>query len=247
MEQRNRMAAFAGSLAPAPLHVLALLPLASATDLDRTGLFLACAAFLVVFGFVLHAVESRFYFTGEAAVPGRAWAGGIGLFLALAAVVALVAPRGPGDARDLAAAVRHWAAGEPRGAFLPVALSTVAFMVLYCVIGSLTWPFVRRHYEGPGATLSLRVPSGPVVVGLQLGRGLAATVALLPLLAGLDEGIRGPVAWGLLVLPLGATFAVAPMIQAPRDWPLSLRLKHGVEILVFVALQAFAWWRFVVA
>lgn len=225
------------------LHILAMIPLARATILDWPGLLVAGTAYFVLFGFLLHAVEAYFYFR-ERIVTRRHLVQGVFVFTLVAFVSSLWAFSGANHNVSLLSAIEDWGSTRSGTQLLPIVYSSLSFMVTYCIVGSATWPFVRKYYDSPNADLALCVPSGKLVIALQLGRGLIATLALVPLVSGLGESAVSVRTWGYLALTLSATFAVAPMLAAPREWPIRLRVIHGVEIVVFVTIQSFFWWIF---
>ncbi len=224
-------------------HVLAIAPLVCVVNLDRPGLLIACTAYFVVFGFLLHAIESLFYFAKRIWTV-RLFLGGLLTFICVGIVASLLIPRSIDEEVDLVTAIKTWWSAESHNAVFDIAYSSIAFMVNYCVIGSATWPFVRKYYENPDSLLGLRVPPGRVIIALQLGRGFLATIALIPLITGLGNHAPHVSTWGYLAVSLSVTFGIMPMVMAPKDWPLRLRILHGIEIIFFVALQSLAWWWF---
>ena len=226
------------------LTLAAYVPLCQGVRLHTMGLYLALALVLVLLGFVLHAIEGAVFTEGPAPVRGKHWVGGIGAGLVYAGVAAWILSESGATAgvREL---VGEWFAARGPRAWRLLAYSALSYMVSYCVIGSATYPFVRSYYEDPESPLRLRVPSGKVVIGLQLARGAVATLALLPLLAGLPETADLSWAWPRLALAMVATLSVVPMLGAV-GWPIRLRLLHGVEITVFALVQSFAWSWFLV-
>jgi hypothetical protein len=49
------------------------------------------------------------------------------------------------------------------------------------VFGMLVYTFVRPCYEDPAFALCLRVPAAPVILALQVGRGLLVVALVMPL------------------------------------------------------------------
>ncbi|MHC5065110.1 MAG: hypothetical protein ACYTG5_14180 [Planctomycetota bacterium] len=110
----------------------------------------------------------------------------------------------------------------------------------YVAIGSATWPFVRRYYEDPKYGLNLRLPSGGLLVLLQLTRGLITSLVLLPICAAVPGADW--LWWLRLSLLLAAVIAIAPLLMAV-NWPKRLRLTHAIEISVFAAVWSLVvWW-----
>lgn len=87
-------------------------------------------------------------------------------------------------------------------------------------------------------SLSWAGPCCTLILPLQVGRGLIATVVLLPFVL-TDQDIAW---WCGLSISLAIVTAIVPVLNA-RDWPAYLRFVHGVEISVFCFAQAAAlWW-----
>jgi len=113
------------------------------------------------------------------------------------------------------------------------------YTLAYVAIGSATWPFVREYYQSPDSGLALRVPGGPVIIVLQMVRGLLTSLALFPLIAAIPA--PDSVWWFRLSLLLAAIMAIGPLIMATR-WPARLRLTHAIEISVFAVAYSFIVW-----
>lgn len=219
-------------------YLMTLAPLVVGIGLDGSGCFLACFAYFAVFGFALSGIESWFFFEGGGPVRLRHWIGGFAMAAVNAGVATLLFSDTEGA--SLADAVASWFDRQGADVWLRLGYSAISFMVVYCVVGSATWPFVKDYYQGPNATLQLKVPSGRVIIPLQVVRGVLATAAMLPLLAGLGSG--GEITtWLALFLTLAFTSGILPMVSV-EDWPTRLRVIHGIEISVFSLIQAFAWW-----
>lgn len=218
---------------------MAVGPLIASLHLSTHWLILALWLLLFVLGFLLSMIEAKAFADGPSPVRVRHVFGA----MVASAVVALVtgllikAPS-PGS---LSVNLGQWVdTFEWHGLALRLLGTAVAFMVAYCVIGSVTWRFVRPFYEDPKLGLRLRIPSGPLVVLLQLGRGLLAILALAPLIA--SSSAHGFDWWARFALALAVTSGVIPLLGA-ADWPKYLRVVHGVEIVVFYLVYAFALWR----
>ena len=221
------------------LFALAVTPLVASLHLSTPGLILALWSLLFVLGFLLSMIEAIAFADGPSPVRVRDIVGAAAA-AGVAASVAAFLIRAP-TSGSLLENFGRWidAFGATR---LAVRLlgTAVAFMVAYCVIGSLTWRFVRPYYEDPKLGLRLRIPSGPRVILLQLGRGLLAILALSPLLA--SSSVHGFDGWVRFSLALAVTSGVIPLLGA-AGWPTYLRVVHGVEIVVFDLVYAFALWR----
>lgn len=94
--------------------------------------------------------------------------------------------------------------------------------------------------QEPCRGLRLRIPSGPVVIVLQLGRGLLAVIALVPLLA--SSSARGLDWWYRFAFALAVTSGIIPLLGA-TGWPTKLRVAHAIEIVVFELVYAFGLWQ----
>lgn len=236
---RREFAAFGAGLFAVVASVAAYVPICAGTRLEPLGLFVALAGVYVFLGFVLNAVEGAVFTEGPAPVRLRHWVGGVVSGVVVAGLAAWLLAD-PGAEEGVLEAVAGWFEARGGVAWRRLAYAALTYMVVYCVIGTATYPFVRSYYDDPESPLRLRTPSGPVVIGLQLARGSVATLVLLPLLAGLPEVADFAWAWPRLALAMVVTLSVVPMVTAP-DWPLRLRVIHGIEITVFALVQSFAW------
>jgi len=222
------------------IHIFSIAPLVYYSNLSQPSLNFCCVVYFVIFGFFLHALESVFYFEKGHAIKSRQWAFGIIVFTSIGILASVILPQRIEGTINLWESISEMYVAHSTRTLLHIAYSSISFMVIYSIIGSITWPFIKQYYTGPDAKLSLKVPSGKVVISLQLFRGVLATISIIPLIIGLGELASEIKVWGYLILTMGATFAIMPMIMAPQDWPLKLRIIHGVEILVFVILQSFS-------
>lgn len=225
------------------VHLAAIAPLVYYCQLDFQSKLLVGVLYFVLFGFILHVIESVFYFE-ENKIGSRQLLQGVVLFVVVGILSALIPSIALTDEISLFAAIQQNYLDKPFTVFMPLIYSTISFMVIYSVIGSLTWPFVKEYYTGEKSNFSLKVPSGKVVIGLQLLRGFLATLVIALIFNGLGDSVGLLRIYIYLTLSLCVTFSIMPMVSAPEEWPLKLRLIHGVEICVFVALQSFAWWYF---
>jgi hypothetical protein len=220
------------------LTTIAVGTIVASTSMTSWSTVLALWLFLFVTGFVLHTIEARVFSEGPSTIGRREFAGAAVLALLFGVGGAFLARESSLTFQDvLRQYVEHNGFGH---ATLQVALCAISYMVAYCVIGSATFPFVRPYYEGPDRVMNLRVPSGSLVIALQLGRGLLATLALLPLIA---AGFPGaPFAWLRVAIVWAITGAIVPLLNA-EGWPWRLRAIHALEITIFAAVQSYAWWR----
>ncbi len=227
------------ALATGCILALALRPLVGSLRLGSLGVTASVWMFLLLLTFLLNMIEITVFTEGRSPVRLRDVIGAVLVSgVTASAVGAVTTTAAPGALmKNLAEWFNAFGWKEGVGRVLGAA---VAYMVAYIVIGSATWPLVRSYYSNPSTGLRLRVPSGGVIIPLQTGRGLFVTLAVLPLAAstaahGWDWGLRF---W----LALSASGAVVPLVLA-REWPLRLRLIHGVEITVFfMVLTPALWW-----
>lgn len=114
------------------------------------------------------------------------------------------------------------------------------YTLVYVAIGMATWPLVRSHYEDPNHGLALRAPGAPVIILLQMTRGLLTALALVPLVAAIPA--TDTTWWLKLSLLLATVMAIAPLLMATK-WPARLRLTHAIEISVFAVVYSWiVWW-----
>jgi hypothetical protein len=218
------------------LFALAVRPLIATLSLSPPGLVISLWLLLFVLGFLLSMIEAVAFSDGPSPLRPRHFLGAMAAAAAaaLAAGTLIPAPTFGSLTRNLQLWADHF--GTTR-LLLRIVGAAVAFMVAYCFIGSLTWPFVRPYYTDPKLGLRLRIPSGPTVILLQLARGLLAVLALSPLLA--SSSAHGFDWWTRFSLALATTSGVIPLLGATR-WPIRLRITHGVEIVVFALVYALA-------
>jgi NAD(P)-dependent dehydrogenase (short-subunit alcohol dehydrogenase family) len=205
----------ASALGAAVLFVLAARPVVQTLTLTTVDVIVALWLLLFVFGFLLSMIEAAAFTAGPSPVDARQVLGAMVGSGAVAAVAGLLM-RTPTDV-SLVANVHAWI--DRYGAanlLFRLTGTAVAFMVAYCVIGSATWPFVRRFYTDPSFGLRLQVPRGPVIIALQLARGVLAALALVPLLA--STSAHGLDWWRRFGLVLAVTSGVIPLLLA-SGWP----------------------------
>jgi hypothetical protein len=221
------------------LFALAGRPLIASLHLSTHWLILSLWLLLFVLGFLLSMIEARAFTDGPSPVRVRDVIGAMAASAVAASVAGcLIKAPSPGS---LSVNLEQWIDTFGwTGLVVRLLGAAVAFMVAYCVIGSVAWRFVRPFYADPKLGLRLRIPSGRLVVLLQLGRGLLAVVALAPLIASLSA--HGFDWWARFAFALAVTSGVIPLLGA-AGWPTYLRIVHGVEIVVFDLVYAFALWR----
>jgi len=221
------------------LFAISVRPLVATLELSVPGVMLALWLLWFVFGLLLSMIEANVFTEGPGPIRGRDVLGAM-VATAIGATVAggVIGAVATGS---LAGNIARWIDGFGwQELALRLLGAAVAFMVAYCVIGSIVWRFVRRYYEDPKFGLRLRVPRGSRIILLQLGRGLLAVLALTPLLA--STTAHGFVGWTRFALALAVTGGVLPLLGA-AGWPVYLRVAHAVEIVVFEVVYASAlWW-----
>jgi hypothetical protein len=211
----------------------------SRLDLSPGGIAIAILAFVFVFGFVLTMIEAAI-FTDDS-TPIRA-SDAIGALVS-SGVVATLAGLGMKPYRAgggvLTENFQEYVETTGVGsAVLDIALASIAFMVVYNIVGTATWRFLRSNYADPSAGMGMRVLTTRNNLLVQLGRGVLATLALMPIL--LSTTVRGLNSWALVFMAVAITAGIVPVLSAVR-WPRSLRIAHGIEVTVFASIQSIAW------
>jgi len=146
------------------------------------------------------------------------------LALGLAVPVMLLWPpadtgTGVANARETLAS-RHWWSWVWR-----VVLASLLWVPVYLTFAAADAPFVHRYYHETGTPFV--IPSGGVLAGAELGRGLLHALVLGALAALLGGGrLRR---WFWLALAFATLNAWLPLIQH-TDWPYYLRAANVVEI-----------------
>lgn len=218
------------------LFALAMGPLVATLKLGRFDLFLSLWLWLFVLGFCLSMIEAVVFTEGPSPIQRRHVLGIFGASAIVGGICAVIlSPSAVGSAIDN---IKDW--GDRLGwvRFGACLVGTaIAFMVAYCTIGSVAWHFVRPYYTDPKYGLRLRIPSGPYIILLQLGRGIIAIFAIVPVIA--SSSAHGWDWWARCALALSVTMGVNPLVQA-TEWPMYLRVAHGIEIVVFACVYSFA-------
>src|SRR5436190_17601862 len=224
------------SLIAGCLFALAVRPVIASLTLSTVGLMLSLWLLLFVLGFLLSMIEAVAFSEGPSPIRMRDVGGA--MFAAAVVAVAAGCLIHPPSSGSLIANLERWLVRfEWTNLGLRLAGTAVAFMLAYCVIGSVAWRFVRPYYTDPKFGLRLRIPRGPVIILLQLGRGLLAILALAPLIA--SSTAHGFDWWWRFALALAVTSGVVPLLGA-AGWPTTLRVAHAIEIVVFALVYAFA-------
>lgn len=215
---------------------MAVSPLIASLHLSTPWLMLSLWLLLFVMGFLLSMIEATAFSEGPKPVRIRDVIGAMAASAIAATVTAfLIKAPSPGS---LPVNLGQWTNTFGwSGLVLRSLGAATAFMVAYCVIGSVAWRLVRPYYQDASLGLRLRIPSGRTVVALQMGRGMLAILALTPLLA--SSSAHGIDWWARFAFALAITSGVIPLLGA-AGWPARLRVVHAVEIVVFALVYTFA-------
>ena len=178
------------------------------------GNALAFWLFVVMFGIPANYLAETIFFAVGIPLPSiaRFYVVEFGVRLTVAGFVARLF-RGDTPRED----VRPLAPGP--GA---LALCSIAYVVLYFVAGLAVLPYVRDFYATKGP-----LPSGPLVVLIQLGRGLAFA-GVVVVITRFFRASRGgkALAAGIVLSVVGA---VAPLVVPNVYMPGYIRFPHLVE------------------
>jgi hypothetical protein len=213
---------------------------AGTLSLGALDLALSLWAIFFLLGFLLSAIEATVFSAGRGPIRRSDIVGALLLNGILATVSGLLMATPTGTETTVLQQIDQGIRSLGWEQFtLRTAGAAIAYMVAYCVLGSIAWRFVRPYYTDPAHGLQLRVPSARIILPLQVGRGLIASLVLLPFVVGVSQGISW---WCGLSVSLAVVTAIVPVLNA-RDWPPYLRFVHGVEISIFCFAQAASlWW-----
>lgn len=143
----------------------------------------------------------------------------------------------PSHVRASAAAFdfRHYFESRPLAQWIfCFSLAVLVYVVVYLVIGAIAYQFTKPYYtEGE---LGLVVPGLAVVVVAQFLRGSIYVCSVWLFLIG--SRYRWAVTAGICALALFVLGGLTPLLLN-ADWPMQLRLYHGVEILFQNAIAGF--------
>ncbi len=227
-------------IAAAAVTVVAAIPMYLSAQLSFWDTWLSLWAIIFVVGFALIALEGAFFMQSPEIHRVSQF---VVAFIATGVMAAIVAALTSSDGLEFSLADKCRVLLAERSEKDWIArFAGVAglYMLVYVVIGSATWPFVREYYSDPKKSgLTLRVPGGPTIIVLQTVRGLLTTMTLFPLIAIIPASDM--IWWLKLSLLLAAIMAIGPLIMATR-WPARLRLAHAIEISVFAVVYSFIVW-----
>jgi len=203
------------------LGAVTLGPLAQRLRLPRTSRLVVVALLAYLLSVATNEVEALLFIKDSS--PLVLVTGAV-LALGLAVPVTLLWP--PADTgtavinlRDTLAS-RHWWSWAWR-----LVLASLLWVPVYLAFAAADAPFVHRYYHETGTPFV--VPSGGVVAGAELGRGVLHALVLGALGALLGGGrLRR---WFWLALAFATLNAWLPLIQH-TDWPYYLRGANLVEI-----------------
>jgi len=201
----------------------AFVPVARFGPRQMPGQFGAIFLFLVIVAPVCTGVEAVIFLPGQKEVAGRNLAGGIVLYLIVAAVLTLLAKALKLTESSTSTVERRPAAT----AAVIVGLSGLAYVVYYLISGSVTYQFFTRQYY----------PEGPKIVAqlglwfwvIELARGILMTLAALPIIYTLRMR-RWPAALAVGAL-LWIVGGAAPLLVPNALMIPAQRFIHIVEIL----------------
>jgi hypothetical protein len=106
-------------------------------------------------------------------------------------------------------------------------LGSVAYLPIYFLFGVLVSPIVTPFYTDPSLGLGLRIPSFPVMMSIELLRGLLFALALIPIIISIRLSRTGT--WLLVALSLYVVGAYVPFV-AGTTLPWALKFFHSLEI-----------------
>lgn len=223
-------------LAAIAITISAAIPLYQSASISFLDAWLSLWLVFYVIGFALIALEGSFFMEQPEIQHARQYIGALIATSAMAAITAAIVGSKTleftllEECRELFSQRTLWDWCQR------ALVASVLYTLSYVAIGMATWPFVRSYYEDPKHGLKLRVPSGAVVVALQMTRGLLTALTLVPLIASIPPS--GTAWWLQLSLLLAAVMAVSPLLMASK-WPAMLRLAHAIEISIFAVVYSF--------
>ncbi|MEM4718982.1 MAG: hypothetical protein QW330_02885 [Nitrososphaerota archaeon] len=181
---------------------------------------------LYVVMFLSNIVEAYFFTTifSRVEVLAAAIIMPIPITLAEAAMAAIILPAGD---RSLLNLIRSHLSSRNAGSWAwRIAVSAVAYLLVYFFFGMLIYPFVAEYYSD--STLGLRVPGFELIVPLEILRGLLYVAALFPIIASLSSDHKSSFIAVFLMLFLVGGFI--PLLSRPSIPPEILPF-HTLEIL----------------
>jgi hypothetical protein len=157
--------------------------------------------------------------------------------LALSLGLAVLFPPKAVD-RRLMSELRAWFATRTAWSWSwRVVAAGALYLPAYWLFGLLAYSIVHPYYENTALGLGLRVPTAEIIVPLEIIRGIAFVVVLLPLTALVDRPRWSLAGWLWLVIALLSGWA--PLLTA-AFLPAEVRLVHGTEITLDSLAQAVA-------
>lgn len=178
---------------------------------------------LVIVGSVCTMAEAVLFFPGQKEGVGRSLAGGMVMYLIVAAVLTLLA-----KALKLAESSISTVERRPVGAIaLMVGLSGLAYVVYYLIFGYITYQFFTRQYYPEAEKIVVQM--GLWFWVMELARGILMTLATLPIIYTLRMR-RWPAALAVGTL-LWVVGGAAPLLVPNALMIPVQRYIHIVEIL----------------
>lgn len=201
----------------------ALVPVVRFGPRTMLGQFGAIILLLVIVGSVCTMAEAVLFFPGQKEGAGRSLAGGMVMYLIVAAVLTLLA-----EALNLAASSTSTVERRPVGtAALLVGLSGLAYVVYYLIFGSITYQFFTRQYYPQAEKIVAQL--GLWFWVMELARGMLMILATLPIIYTLRIR-RWPAALAVGTL-LWVVGGAAPLLVPNALMIPAQRYIHMVEIL----------------
>ena len=201
----------------------ALAPVVRFGPRTMLGQFSAIILLLVIVGSVCTVSEAVLFFPGQKEGAGRNLAGGMVMYLIVAAVLTLLA-----KALKLAESSSSAVERRPVGTTtLMVGLSGLAYVVYYLIFGSITYQFFTRQYYPEAEKIVAQL--GLWFWVMELARGILMTLATLPIIYTLRMR-RWPAALAVGTL-LWVVGGAAPLLVPNALMTPAQRYIHMVEIL----------------
>ena len=97
----------------------------------------------------------------------------------------------------------------------------------------LSSPIILQYYNNPRTGLNLVVPSFDVIIPLEFARAMVYLFTITPMIALLRR--KGKTIFFTFMVFLYIVGGLTSLIEAP-DWPIELRIAHGVELFCDFAL-----------
>lgn len=117
-----------------------------------------------------------------------------------------------------------------------LAVAWLIYLPIYYVVGRIISPIVAPYYSTANLGMGLVMPELSTIIDTQLIRGAIFLVAVAPIIV-LWQGTQAEL-WRWLGLAIVVQLVALPMIMA--YWlPVSLRVPHGIELIIDSFAQAY--------